>query len=113
MPRMPYDNDKQAHNPQRGVDLNATVRGTELTGAKKPGHRGETAVYIQNADVDLKLKILADSIAKEYLPLDFSKNEGIKGISTDGLSDVAYIFVDNGGKPTKILAPSVLREEIA
>jgi len=112
MPRIPYDNNHPAQNQPRATDLNTTIRSTELTCPKKPGHRGETAVYLQDTDVDLKLKILADSIAKEYLALDFSKNGDIKDISVDDLSNTAYIFVDNDGKPTKILAPSVLRKEI-
>lgn len=67
---------------------------------------------LHDTDVGLKLKILSDSIAKEYLPLEFDRNQQIKEIDVSQLTDTAYIFVDNNGKPTKILAPSVLRSII-
>lgn len=75
--------------------------------------RGNTPIYVQDTEVDLKLKVLAEDVAKTYLPLDFTKNSEISESTLNALADTAYIFVDNNGKPVKLLATAVLKEEIA
>ena len=84
-----------------------TIRVTDIK-VKHEVPRGNTEAYIQVTDTELKLKILAESIAKDFLPLDFTKNDNIKIKSADDLLDTAYIYVDNGGVPVKILANLVI-----
>ncbi len=74
--------------------------------------RGHTEAYIQITDTELKIKLLAESIAKDFLPLDFNNNDAIKVKPADELLDTAYIYVDNGGTPVKVFAPAVLRTAI-
>ena len=88
-----------------------TIRVTDIK-VKPEAPRGNTEAYIQVTDIELKLKILAESIAKDFLPLDFTKNDNIKVKSADELLDTAYIYVDNGGTPVKIFAPAVLKTAI-
>ena len=88
-----------------------TIRVTDIK-VKPEAPRGNTESYIQVTDIELKLKILAESIAKDFLPLDFTKNDNIKIKSADDLLDTAYIYVDNGGTPVKIFAPTVLKTTI-
>ena len=88
-----------------------TIRVTDIK-VKHEAPRGNTEAYIQVTDTELKLKILAESIAKDFLPLDFTKNDNIKIKSADDLLDTAYIYVDNGGTPVKIFAPAVLKTTI-
>ncbi len=88
-----------------------TIRVTDIK-VKHEAPRGNTEAYIQVTDTELKLKILAESIAKDFLPLDFTKNDNIKIKSADDLLDTAYIYVDNGGMPVKIFAPAVLKTAI-
>ena len=88
-----------------------TIRVTDIK-VKHEAPRGNTEAYIQVTDTELKLKILAESIAKDFLPLDFTKNDNIKIKSADDLLDTAYIYVDNGGTPVKIFAPAVLKTAI-
>ena len=88
-----------------------TIRVTDIK-VKPEAPRGNTEAYIQVTDTELKLKILAESIAKDFLPLDFTKNTDIKLKSADELLDTAYIYVDNGGTPVKIFAPAVLKTAI-
>ena len=88
-----------------------TIRVTDIK-VKPEAPRGNTEAYIQVTDTELKLKILAESIAKDFLPLDFTKNNDIKLKSADELLDTAYIYVDNGGTPVKIFAPAVLKTAI-
>lgn len=88
-----------------------TIRVTDIK-VKPEAPRGNTEAYIQVTDTELKLKILAESIAKDFLPLDFTKNDEIDLKSADELSDTAYIYVDDGGKPVKIFAPAVLKTAI-
>ena len=88
-----------------------TIRVTDIK-VKPEAPRGNTEAYIQVTDIELKLKILAESIAKDFLPLDFTKNDNIKIKSADDLLDTAYIYVDNGGTPVKIFAPAVLKTTI-
>lgn len=88
-----------------------TIRVTDIK-VKPEAPRGNTEAYIQVTDTELKLKILAESIAKDFLPLDFTKNDAITVKSADELLDTAYIYVDNGGTPVKIFAPAVLKTAI-
>ena len=88
-----------------------TIRVTDIK-VKHEAPRGNTEAYIQITDTELKLKILAESIAKDFLPLDFTKNDNIKIKSADDLLDTAYIYVDNGGIPVKLFAPAVLKTTI-
>ena len=88
-----------------------TIRVTDIK-VKPEAPRGNTEAYIQVTDIELKLKILAESIAKDFLPLDFTKNDNIKVKSADELLDTAYIYADNGGTPVKIFAPAVLKTAI-
>ena len=88
-----------------------TIRVTDIK-VKHEAPRGNTEAYIQVTDTELKLKILAESIAKDFLPLDFTKNDNIKIKSADDLLDTAYIYVDNGGIPVKLFAPAVLKTTI-
>ena len=110
MPRLPTnvpcpdrDSVKPATSP--------TIRVTDIK-VKHEAPRGNTEAYIQVTDTELKLKILAESIAKDFLPLDFTKNDDINIKSANELSDTAYIYVDDGGKPVKIFAPAVLKTAI-
>ena len=110
MPRLPTnvpcpdrDSVKPAASP--------TIRVTDIK-VKHEAPRGNTEAYIQVTDTELKLKILAESIAKDFLPLDFTKNDAIDIKSANELSDTAYIYVDDGGKPVKIFAPAVLKTAI-
>ena len=110
MPRLPTnvscpdrDSVKPATSP--------TIRVTDIK-VKHEAPRGNTEAYIQVTDTELKLKILAESIAKDFLPLDFTKNDAIGIKSVNELSDTAYIYVDDGGKPVKIFAPAVLKTAI-
>lgn len=70
---------------------------------------------INSTEVDLKLQLLTNRITKTYLPKDLvnaSDIELVKELSD--LSDVdAYIYIDDNGKPTKILATTVLKKEIS
>ena len=88
-----------------------TIRVTDIK-VKREAPRGNTEAYIQVTDTELKLKILAESIAKDFLPLDFTKNDNIKIKSAEDLLDTAYIYVDNGGIPVKLFAPAVLKATI-
>ena len=65
-----------------------TIRVTDIK-VKPEAPRGNTEAYIQVTDIELKLKILAESIAKDFLPLDFTKNDNIKVKSADELLDTA------------------------
>ena len=74
----------------------------------KPVHRDQPAIYVQDTDTDLKIKILSTTVAETYIPLDLSKNQSITEKELVDLADTAYIYVDNNGKPVKILL-SVLK----
>ena len=114
MPRYPTNTNQQPTDSRQGVEIPGVIRSTELTGLKKDVQRGNTAVYLQDTEIELKLKVLAEAIAKEFLSLHFSsENPDISATTVDKLDNTAYIFVDNNGKPVKVLAPSVLRTEIA
>lgn len=71
--------------------------------------REPASIYVQNTDVDLKIKIAEENIAANFLPLDFSKNEEIKDGSLESVADQAYIYVDNQGKPVKLSIISTLK----
>ena len=107
MPRIPENTPK--HNSGQA---SSTVIRVDSVNPKREQPRGNTAVYIQENDVDLKLKVLASSVAKDFLPLNFDSNKDIKEKAVSELANTAYVFVDDAGKPVKVLAPSVLREEI-
>ena len=110
MPRIPINvpcPDRDSARPA----IPPTIRVDDIK-VKHEAPRGNTEAYIQIADTELKLKILAESIAKDFLPLDFTANDNIKIKSAEELSDTAYIYVDNGGVPVKIFAPAVLRTAI-
>jgi len=74
--------------------------------------RGPLPIYVQNADIDVKLTVLDEKISKNYLPLDFDKNTEIEGIDFNDLSNKAYVYVDDNGTPKKILILSALMHEI-
>jgi len=106
MPRMPIvtpKDDRIQEKPKAVRPVNP------VQPPKKEFHRDNTSVYIQPVDFDLKLKVLAEDTARTYLPLDFDNNSEIEQKTAEELADTAYIFVDNNGKPTKVLATSVLR----
>ena len=110
MPRIPTNVVCPDHDSVRPTTP-PTIRVTDIK-VKHEAPRGNTEAYIQVTDTELKLKILAESIAKDFLPLDFTKNDNIKVKSADELLDTAYIYVDNGGTPVKIFAPAVLKTAI-
>lgn len=62
---------------------------------------------------DLKLKTLAENIAKLYVPYSIKDANNIDELTVDALSNGAYLYVDDNGKPSKILAVTVLRKEIS
>lgn len=78
----------------------------------KPVTRDNPAIYVQDSDIDLKIKILSTSIADNYMPLALGQNEAITPANLIDLADTAYIYIDNNGKPVKVLASTVLRTEI-
>ena len=110
MPRVPINVSCPDRDSVRPT-IPPTIRVTDIK-VKHEAPRGNTEAYIQVTDAELKLKILAESIAKDFLPLDFTKNDNIKIKSADDLLDTAYIYVDNGGIPVKIFAPAVLKTTI-
>lgn len=110
MPRVPVNTPQISRDSVQPITA-TTIRTTDIK-VKHEAPRGNTETYIQIADTELKLKILAESIAKDFLPLDFTANDDIKVKSAEELLDTAYIYVDNGGNPVKIYAPSVLRSAI-
>ena len=110
MPRIPTNVVCPDHDSVRPTTP-TTIRVTDIK-VKHEAPRGNTEAYIQVTDTELKLKILAESIAKDFLPLDFTKNDAIDIKSANELSDTAYIYVDDGGKPVKIFAPAVLKTAI-
>ena len=110
MPRVPINVSCPDRDSVRPT-IPPTIRVTDIK-VKHEAPRGNTEAYIQITDTELKLKILAESIAKDFLPLDFTKNDNIKIKSADDLLDTAYIYVDNGGIPVKIFAPAVLKTTI-
>ena len=61
---------------------------------------------------DLKIKTLAENIAKTYIPYALKNSENIEEITIDNVSEEAYIYLDNNGNPTKLLATTVLKKEI-
>ena len=110
MPRIPTNVSCPDRDSVKPV-ASPTIRVTDIK-VKHEAPRGNTEAYIQVTDTELKLKILAESIAKDFLPLDFAKNDDIDIKSANELSDTAYIYVDDGGKPVKIFAPAVLKTAI-
>lgn len=110
MPRIPTNVPCPDRDSVKPVTC-STIRVTDIK-VKPEAPRGNTEAYIQVTDTELKLKILAESIAKDFLPLDFTKNDEIDIKSANELSDTAYIYVDDGGTPVKIFAPSVLKTVI-
>lgn len=78
---------------------------------QKP-RREPVSVYVQNTDVDLKIKIAEEHIAENFLPLDFSTNEAIEEGNLENVADQAYIYVDNKGQPVKLSVISTLKRTI-
>ena len=61
--------------------------------------------------VDLKIKTALDGVEKTYLPKDLSDSK-IIAVTLDGLKEPAYLYVDNNGTPSKLVANDILRKEI-
>jgi len=61
---------------------------------------------------DLKLKTLSENIAKLYVPYKLKNSENVEEITIDNLSNEAYLYVDDNGKPSKVLITTVLKKEI-
>lgn len=112
MPRMLNDNIPIQEREARQPSVYPTIRAGEIK-VKHEAPRGRQDTYIQVSDLELKIKVLAESIAKEFLPLNFEGNSTIKEVEPESLSDMAYIYVDNKGKPVKIFAPAVLKKKIS
>ena len=72
-------------------------------------------IPISSTEVDVKLQLLSNRIAKTYVPKDLANAEDIAVLeNTSDLSNVkAYIYIDNNGNPVKILATTVLNKEIS
>ena len=62
-------------------------------------------------DVDIKINTLANKLKKEYVAQNL-KQDLYKQIGLNDLDDIAYIYIDNNGVPSKILAKSGLKLEI-
>ena len=108
MPKIPH---QIPVNPDLIPERPPVMRPIEPKPKPRPP-RGNTPIYIQETDIDLKLKVLSDEVYQNFLPLDFEKNPTIAAIDPSELAETAYIFVDNNGTPTKVLAPSVLKTVI-
>jgi len=108
MPKIPH---QIPVNPDLIPERPPVMRPIEPKPKPRPP-RGNTPIYIQETDIDLKLKVLSDEVYQNFLPLDFEKNPTITAIDPSELAETAYIFVDNNGTPTKVLAPSVLKTVI-
>ena len=116
MPRM---NDRQTNPTPPEVDRGnrqiakpaASIEDRTKNPAYQPApqviHRNPTPIYIKEGDIDLKLRVLDEKIAENFVPLDFNSNENIGGSPVSGLSDKAYVYVDDNGKPQKVLIASV------
>ena len=61
---------------------------------------------------DLKIKTLAENIAKHYVPYALKDTKDIGEVTIDQVSNEAYLYVDNNGNPAKLLAVTVLKKEI-
>jgi len=72
----------------------------------------QSATRQQTDYSDLKLKTLSENIAKLYVPFALKDSESVEDITIDNLSNEAYLYIDDNGKPTKIVATTVLRKEI-
>jgi hypothetical protein len=78
-----------------------------------PEAPGYIPVRQQTDYSDLKLKTLAENVAKLYVPYALKDTRSIDELTVDSLSNGAYLYVDDNGKPSKILAVTVLRKEIS
>lgn len=61
---------------------------------------------------DLKIKNLAENVAKTYVPYAIKNTESIDEITFDDLTNSAYIYVDNDGHPTKLVLTTVIHKQV-
>jgi hypothetical protein len=111
MPRI-NENPNPTNNEHRGKPITQVDDRTKMPGyqpAPQIVHRNPTPIYVKDGDIELKLRILDDKIAQFFVPLDFTKNKEITGLTAQELANSAYIYVDNNGTPVKVLVTS-LRE---
>ena len=73
----------------------------------------QSATRQQTDYSDVKLKTLAENVAKLYVPFALKNSNNIEDITIDNLSNDAYLFVDNNGQPSKVLITTVLKKEIS
>ena len=84
----------------------------------KPAHkspqpgRADDLIYIKNTDIELKLKLLDEKVAKNYVSLALGDNDLLSSATLNTLSTNSYLYVDDNGTPKKILALAVLKREI-
>jgi len=81
-------------------------------GPQVPGSEPVQPVVIQNSEVDVKLNLLNDFINKSFVPINLKDAKPISEASVDTLSEQSYLYVDNNGKPVKLLALATLTREI-
>ena len=66
----------------------------------------------QSDYTDLKIKTLADNIAKTYVPYALKDTESIEEITVDDLTNSTYIYVDQDGKPSKLVFTTVIHKKV-